>query len=149
MSSIKKAIRELSLNKDINLLALSHVYETEPWGYANQNNFLNCIGVFLCRLPPGELAGLIQKTEKKIGRVNRGKWQAREIDIDILFYSDRIYNSRNLEIPHPMIEKRNFVLKGLVELMPGYTHPVSRKSIEYLSNNSKDKCKVKLYKHNI
>lgn len=149
ISSLKKAIRELSLNKDLNMLAISHVYETEPWGYADQNNFLNCTAVFLCRIPLAELAELIQKTEKKIGRINRGKWQAREIDIDILFYSDLIYKSSKFEIPHPLIEKRNFVLRGLVELMPGYIHPTKGKSIEYLSINSKDKCKVKLYKHNI
>ncbi len=147
INNIKKAVRDLSLNRDLNLLTLSSIYETEPWGFAGQNNFLNCTAVFLCRLTPKELAELIRRTELKLGRIYRGKWRAREIDIDILFFSDLIFKSSKLEIPHPMITGRNFVLRPLVEVMPGYIHPTCGRSIEYLLKNSSDKCKVKLYKH--
>lgn len=148
-ANIRKAIEELSLNKDLNLLTLSSIYETEPWGYVKQNNFLNCAAVFLCRLPVSELGSLIRETEKKIGRIYRGKWKAREIDIDILFFSKLRIKRKDLEIPHPMITHRNFVLKPLVEIMPGYIHPVKGKSIEVLHKISRDKCKVKLYKRKI
>ena len=65
------------------------------------------------------------------------------IDIDILFYGNKIIKSSNLKVPHPFLEKRNFVLKPLVELIPGYIHPLLNKSVKHLYNGSKDICKVK------
>lgn len=145
LSNIQSAIKEISLTKGLNLLAVSSVYETEPWGYKRQNNFLNSCAVFLCKLPPADILKIAKNTEKKIGRVSREKWQAREIDIDVLFYGRRIINSGKLIVPHPYIQERNFVLKPLVELMPGYVHPKLKKSIICLLEDSKDICKVKVY----
>jgi 2-amino-4-hydroxy-6-hydroxymethyldihydropteridine diphosphokinase len=146
LKNIGAAVKEISLNNGLNILALSPVYETEPWGYRNQRKFLNCAGAYLCRLSPPELMKTINKIEKKIGRTKRGKWQAREIDIDVLFYGNRVYKKNNLIIPHTFIQERNFVLKPLAELMPGFIHPVLNKSISFLYSHSKDNCKVKLYR---
>ncbi len=141
--NIKRAIKALSLNNDLNLLAVSKIYETEPWGYKEQNCFLNCAAVFLCRLMPGELLELLKSYEVSAGRKDNTKWQAREIDIDILFYGNRIISKNKLKVPHPYIQQRNFVLKPLVELIPGFIHPKFNKSIKNLYATSSDNCKVK------
>jgi 2-amino-4-hydroxy-6-hydroxymethyldihydropteridine diphosphokinase len=143
LNNIKNAVRFLSLNKDLNILTVSKIYETEPWGYKKQKCFLNCAAVFLSRLKPSELLALLKNYEVNAGRSQNTKWQAREIDIDILFYGNRIIQSRKLNIPHPFIDKRNFVLKPLVELIPGDIHPLLNKSIKHLYAVSKDICKVK------
>ena len=140
--NLKSALITLSLNKDLNLLAVSNIYETEPWGYKKQNCFLNCAAVFLCRIEPTRLLDLLKRYEIYAGRTERTKWRAREIDIDILFYGNKVIKNRKLNIPHPHIHQRNFVLKPLVELIPGYIHPVLNKSIKNLYAGSKDICKV-------
>ena len=135
--NIKSALRTLSLNKDLNLLAVSKIYETEPWGFKKQNCFLNCAAVFMCRLEPIEFLKLLKSYEASAGRKDNTKWQAREIDIDILFYGNRIINNNRLKVPHPYIKQRNFVLKPLVELIPGFIHPELKKSIKNLYAGSK------------
>lgn len=145
-NNIERAIKKISLTPGFDLLARSHFYETEPWGYKQQNKFLNSCAVYLCRLDPIEILKRIKAVERSVGRVKRGKWQAREIDIDILFYGSKIVSAGNLIIPHPFIQERNFVLKPLVEIMPGFIHPKIKKSIHYIYSHSKDECKVSLYK---
>ena len=140
--NIKKAVRTLSLNKDFNLLAVSKIYETEPWGYSEQKCFLNCAAVFLCRLKPAELLEFLKKYELEAGRKSSIKWQSREIDIDILFYGNRVIRANRLNVPHPYLHQRNFVLAPLVELIPGFKHPLLGKSIKSLYSTSKDKCTV-------
>lgn len=144
--NINSAIKLLSLNKDLNLLSLSSVYETEPWGFKHQRNFLNCAAVFLSRLSPAELIKLTGKTETLAGRKKRDKWQAREIDIDVLFYGNKVINQRSLKIPHPFLHVRNFVLAPLVEIVPGLIHPVLNKTILELFAISKDTGFVKANK---
>jgi 2-amino-4-hydroxy-6-hydroxymethyldihydropteridine diphosphokinase len=85
LNNIQSALKEISLTEGFNLIASSSVYETEPWGFKRQHKFLNSCSVFLCRLSPGEVLKTIKSAEKRIGRIQRGKWQAREIDIDLLF----------------------------------------------------------------
>jgi len=141
--NLHAALRTISLNENMNLLKVSGVYETEPWGFTKQNRFYNCAAVFLCRIKPAELLKTIKLTERKAGRKERGKWQAREIDIDILFFGNKILNSGELKIPHPHLHLRNFVLKPLVDIIPGYKHPILKKSVLSLYNSSRDNCKVK------
>lgn len=146
LSNITSAVKRISHKRDFDLIALSSVYETEPWGYSKQNSFLNCCGVFLCRLDAHEMAKFLRKTEISLGRIRREKWHAREIDIDVLFYGKSIINKKGLEVPHPMISARNFVLIPLVELVPGFIHPKSGTTVEKILAASKDKCSVRLFK---
>ncbi len=141
--NIKKAVKALSLNKDLNLLAVSKIYETEPWGYSEQKCFLNCTAVFLCRLQPVKLLEFLKKYESRAGRKSHIKWRSREIDVDILFYGKKIIKTGRLSVPHPYLHQRNFVLAPLVELIPGFIHPIHGKSIKGLYSISKDKCTVK------
>ena len=141
--NIQKAVRTLALNKDLNLLAVSKIYETEPWGYSEQKCFLNCAAVFLCRLQPARLLGFLKKYEFDAGRKSSIKWQSREIDVDILFYGKKVIKTGSLNVPHVYLHQRNFVLAPLVELIPGFIHPILEKSIKGLYSISKDKCTVK------
>lgn len=143
LRNINFALRALALNNEMNLLKVSDIYETEPWGFKKQKSFYNCAAVFLCRLSAAELLKLAKLVEKKAGRTKGKKWQARELDIDILFYGKMVIHKQWLKIPHPYIEYRNFVLKPLEDIIPGYIHPVLERSILSLYKNSKDNCKVK------
>jgi dihydroneopterin aldolase / 2-amino-4-hydroxy-6-hydroxymethyldihydropteridine diphosphokinase len=144
--NIRKAINYIHFSKDFDILAISPVYETEPWGFKNQNNFLNCVIITLCRLSPLALLRELKIIEKKTGREKREKWREREIDIDVLFYGKKIYESKSLSIPHPQIQERNFVLEPLAKLIPEYVHPISGKKVKDIFAKSVDKGKVILYK---
>ena len=146
---LKTALKLLSLKKNFLYIASSGIYETEPWGFKYQNNFLNCVSVFLYRSGPYELQHEIIGIEQKVGRIKREKWHAREIDIDILFFGDKIIHKKNLLIPHPMISQRYFVLVPLSEILPEFIHPGTKRKISSLLKNSKDTGTVKLYKKNI
>lgn len=111
--NIRRAIRLVYLSHNFDILKPSLVYETEPWGFKSQNNYLNCAAVCLCRTKPLQLLEELKEFEIRLGRVKRRKWREREIDIDILFYGDKFIKERGLEIPHPFLQYRNFVLKPL------------------------------------
>jgi 2-amino-4-hydroxy-6-hydroxymethyldihydropteridine diphosphokinase len=142
---IRKAIELICRGREFDFLALSPIYETEPWGFKKQKSFLNCVLVCLSRLSPAEAMLALKRVEQKTGRKKRPRWQRREIDIDILFYSDRVIKSAGMEIPHSGIVNRNFVLKPLSDLMPEFIHPVLKKKIRALYYGTPDKSKVKLY----
>lgn len=139
---IRQAVKKLALSGNLNLLKISSVYETEPWGYHNQDKFLNCAAVFWCRLSHLELLKITKQTESALGRIKRDKWKEREIDIDILFYGNKIINSSGLVIPHKFITQRNFVLVPLVEIIPDFIHPVLNRKISYLGSVCKDSGRV-------
>ena len=139
---LTEAVKILSLKRNFLFIAISDIYESEPWGFKNQNNFLNCVAVFLYRAGPVALLKEIKEAEKKIGRTAREKWYPREIDIDVLFFGNKILKKQNLMIPHPQIEFRNFVLAPLVQLMPVYIHPSSGKTIFELFEQSTDSGRV-------
>jgi len=145
---INKTIKEICLTEGFNFIAISAVYKTEPWGYKKQNEFLNCVLVCLCRLNPTEAFRKVKNIEKKIGRVKREKWREREIDIDILFYGEKSIILNELIIPHPQIENRNFILQPLMELMPGFVHPVLHKSIETIQSITTDNGKAAILNNN-
>jgi 2-amino-4-hydroxy-6-hydroxymethyldihydropteridine diphosphokinase len=113
-------------------------YETAPWGVLDQPHFINTCIAIKTDLSPIVLLNKITLIEKEIGRVRYLKWGERLIDIDILFYNEEVIENESLDIPHPYIEQRIFVLKPLAEIAPDYMHPVSKSSIKDLSLNCKD-----------
>ncbi len=80
-----------------------------------------------------------------MGRIRTQKWTARLIDIDIIFYGDRIIKTENLTIPHPFMHERNFVLIPILEIAEDFVHPVFKLSIKQLYERSNDRLKVNLY----
>lgn len=123
----------------------SSVYQTDPWGFTEQPDFLNKIVVVETLHSPHELLHAIKNIEKKLGRSTTEKWQSRVIDIDILYYDELILQSDELTIPHPYLHDRNFTLIPLNEIMPHQMHPVFKKPTHELLNVCADKGQVKKY----
>jgi len=118
----------------------SHLYHTEPVGYPDQEWFLNCVVEIETDVDPKHLLSSIQSMERTLGRVKTVKNGPRIIDIDILFYGDQVMKTKNLVIPHPLLQERLFVLQPMMDLDPGFVHPVFKKSIkELFENHPKDK----------
>ena len=128
--NISKAIEAISLKMSIS--KQSSLYETTAWGYTDQPNFLNQVIQVDTNLSPLRLLNFLKKTEVELGRVENFRYGPRLIDIDILFYDDLIKTTSRLQIPHPMIPERVFVLVPLNEIAPGFVHPVLKKTIAEL-----------------
>ena len=125
--------KTLSLLRDVGkITALSSVYQTEPWGYAEQPSFLNMVCGFRTSLSPPELLALAQEVERKLGRVRTIRYGPRTMDVDILLYGDRIVDTPDLQIPHPRIPERAFVLAPLAEIAPDVGHPTLKWPISAL-----------------
>ncbi len=129
----------LMIDKNIGKIARkSHVYETEPWGEPAQDKFLNQVIMANTTMTPRDLLEIITVIEKELGRVKKEKWGPRTIDIDILFYGKRVIRDKGLDIPHPELHKRNFILIPLLEIAPDLEHPVLKQPIDELYMASKD-----------
>ena len=125
------------------ILRRSSLYETAPWGKANQNDFLNQAVQIQSSLDAPSLMDELLKIEEKMGRKRLEKYGSRIIDIDILFFNDAIIDSPRLIIPHPEIQNRRFVLAPMEEIAADLVHPVLRKSIRDLLAICPDKLEVK------
>lgn len=124
--------------------AVSGFYETKAWGKEDQPDFLNQALQLKTSLSPTDLLDCLKNIERELGRVKKGKWDSRTIDIDILFYDEAVIDLPNLTIPHALLHERNFTLIPLMEIAGDYEHPVLKKSIETLYWESKDPLEVYL-----
>lgn len=113
---MNQAIKILDSEKDIIITKRSKLYETKAWGYTNQDDFLNMCIEIETNLNPKELLKKCQNVEKNLNRERKIRWGPRTIDVDILFFNDIILQEENLEIPHPRIGERAFVLIPLIDL---------------------------------
>lgn len=111
------------LTTDAEVLRCSDVYETPPWGYLDQPKFLNMAAEVTTKLSPLAFLEKIKFLEEKIGREKSIRFGPRLIDIDILLFDDGIYKDERLEIPHPRMTERAFVLAPLADLAPDRTIP--------------------------
>ena len=127
----EKAIQLVS-RENISVLNRSEMLETEPWGIIDQPRFINMVMEVATDLAPEALLGLLKKIETDLGRTSTVRWGPRVIDLDILFYDDLVMKTAELEIPHPGIAERYFVLKPLSEIALEMVHPVLKKSIKDL-----------------
>ncbi|WP_299301221.1 2-amino-4-hydroxy-6-hydroxymethyldihydropteridine diphosphokinase [uncultured Fretibacterium sp.] len=139
LGNLRQAAR--AIEEDIGpILRASEVFETEPWGVTDQPHFLNAC---LCLDIDGEsdpeaLLAPLKAIERRMGRKETIRWGARLIDIDILLIGDRIYESPALRIPHLHLSERSFVLTPLIQILPGWNHPLTGKSLEEMSEALKD-----------
>ncbi len=112
------------------VLASSSLYETAPWGKADQPDFINQVVEIETELNPLELLARIETIETRMGRVKTGeRWGPSPIDLDIIFYGNKIMDCNTLTIPHPLMSERAFVLVPLAEISPGFVHPVLKKKV--------------------
>ena len=121
----------------------SHVYETEAWGNRDQGAFFNKAVVCNTPLEPEKVLEQIHIIEQKMGRERKEKWGPRIIDIDILFYGEKIIKKHNLKIPHPQLTNRSFVLTPLMDICANYVHPELHKSIRTIYKECTDTLSVR------
>ena len=139
---LTEAIRKMTIQVG-EFIQSSSLYETEPWGFTHEQNFLNQVAVFESDLPALDILDRTQAIEKELGRVRKTtQYCERTIDIDILFYGDEMIENERLSVPHPRIQERLFALCPLEEIIPDYQHPKLQKSIKVLKEECPDKLKV-------
>ena len=115
---LREAVRRLAAADGVKTLAVSSLYETEPWGKKDQPSFLNIAVSLQTTLSPEELLALTQAVETELGRVRHERWGPRTIDVDILHIEGVERNSPTLTLPHPYMTERAFVLVPLAEIAP-------------------------------
>lgn len=113
------ALRRLHASPDVQVVSVSSLYRTPPWGKTDQPDFLNAAAQVLTGLDPRALLDLCLAAERDLKRVRGERWGPRVIDLDILLFGDRSVKEHGLEIPHPRLTERAFVLVPLAELEPG------------------------------
>ena len=123
----------------------SHLYETAPWGVVDQPAFLNQVIAVDTQLEPEAVLMQTQRIERELGRIRLEKWGARMIDIDILFYDQRIIETEQLTIPHPYLHRRRFTLVPLAEIAPDFRHPVLGKTTVELLAECLDTSEVTIF----
>lgn len=140
LANLKSAVEEINKNEKCRVLRSSPIYETTPYGEVQQPNFLNALIEIETVLGFFELFSFIKSVEEKIGRTGvEVKWGPREIDIDIVFYNEFIYDGENLTVPHKEYSKRDFVLVPLLDMAPTFKHPVLRKKLSDITFENPEK----------
>jgi 2-amino-4-hydroxy-6-hydroxymethyldihydropteridine diphosphokinase len=134
---IEQAIFLLEKNPNIDMIKHSANYETEAEGNLPQPPFLNAAVAIKTKLSPHRLLEVCQEIEALQGRERETEWGPRTIDIDILLYDGEIISDDKLQIPHPLMHERIFVLKPLKDIAPQLMHPILEKSIESLYEERK------------
>ena len=126
-NNLKEALRRLT-EKGITVCRVSGFISTEPYGVADQPDFLNAVAEIETDKSPAELLLILLQTEREMGRKRIRRWGERNIDLDLLLYDDRIIDLPDLKVPHPDMQNRDFVLCPLVQIAPDVMHPVLKKT---------------------
>jgi 2-amino-4-hydroxy-6-hydroxymethyldihydropteridine diphosphokinase len=142
---IFRTLRYLAKIPMIRIENISSIYETEPYGVIDQRDFLNAVVEIATGFTPGHLLQCIKFIEKKVGRIERGFWAPREIDVDILVFADKDIALPWLTIPHVEIHKRRFVLIPFAEIAPELKMPRYNRSVESLLKDCLDQGRVRLH----
>lgn len=138
---IQKALGQIKINIG-DLKKVSSFYKTEAWGLQETRSFINLCCLVDTSLPPGVLLQRCLDIEKKLGRKRKVSDPDRVIDIDILFYDDRIVRQKKCTIPHPRLHLRNFAMIPLLEIIPDIKHPEFGLKMTEMLRLSTDKLKV-------
>ena len=128
-----KALDMMDQLRDTRVKDVSPFYRTEPVGVKEQQNwYLNAVALLGTMLEPARLMAELMVIEKQLGRERKKRWDSRTIDLDVLLYGDMVINDVDLQIPHPRLHIRRFVLVPLADLAPDLVHPVLKESIRDL-----------------
>ena len=144
---IFEACYPLIENKVGAILQQSSLYRTAAWGLQDQADFVNQVLLVKTELIPEAILVAIQAIEKDFGRERKVTWGPRTLDLDILFVDQQIIQTANLQVPHPHIQNRKFILIPMNEIAADYEHPVLNKSIAELLLETKDTSAVSLIQH--
>ena len=134
-----ESIRRLPETSDV---AASAVFETDPFGIVQQPRFLNAVMEIETALEPGALLKAAKDIEVALGRTRSERWGPREIDIDILLYDGVVFKDETVEVPHPGLAERRFVLVPFRDIGPDVVHPVSGLTVEEMAAACSDRGRV-------
>jgi 2-amino-4-hydroxy-6-hydroxymethyldihydropteridine diphosphokinase len=141
--TIRAAIEAIGELEDTRVCAVSHGYESEPWGVADQPLYLNVAAEIETVLSPLELLNAVKAIERRLGRVPGGlKWGPRVIDIDLVLWGDAEVSSPELTLPHPEFRRRAFVLEPLAEIAGAAVDPVTGLTVAELARRPEVEGKV-------
>lgn len=138
---LQTAIQQIE-KKAGQVLTVSSIYETAPWGTESKNGYLNQAICIETDSDPFALLGLLQKIEIDLGRTRNIRWEDRFIDIDILLYGNKIISTETLTIPHPEIQNRRFALVPVCEIASDWVHPILLANLNTLLAKCKDTGKI-------
>lgn len=138
---IRTAVEDFSDSQRDNIkdLIMSDLIVTEPYGYTEQDKFLNGVMMFSTTFNPHELLKILQSLENNAGRKREIHWGPRTLDLDLIFYDNEIISTCDLTVPHPDMHNRDFVLQPLCQIAPWYMHPVFHKRADMLLEELKRK----------
>ena len=125
--TLKEAIYIIDKRKDCVVTKVSNFYTTDPVGYEDQDQFVNCVFEINTLQTPSELMDTLLEVEKDFKRERIIRWGPRTLDLDIIFYNDIISYDEHILIPHPRAHERQFVMKPMCDINPYYVHPIYRK----------------------
>ncbi|MGP0564570.1 MULTISPECIES: 2-amino-4-hydroxy-6-hydroxymethyldihydropteridine diphosphokinase [unclassified Nitrospina] len=138
----REAIDRMRTHPALNLHTASSLYKTQPYGKTDQDWFINAVAQVVTDLSPADLLHVLLGIEKEMGRERREKWGPRKIDLDLLLYDEDTIKEENLQVPHPGIAERRFVLEPLAEISPDLVHPTLSKTIQDLLAETRDDLQV-------
>jgi 2-amino-4-hydroxy-6-hydroxymethyldihydropteridine diphosphokinase len=133
-----QALVEISNSQQIIIKKYSSVYESEPVGKKNQPQFLNMVAELESTLLPQDLLRRLKEIENTLGRTHTEDWGPREIDLDILYYGSEVFNDEKLQLPHPEIANRRFVLVPMKEIAGEFLDPMQHLSMTELLRRCSD-----------
>ncbi|MFB6276974.1 MAG: 2-amino-4-hydroxy-6-hydroxymethyldihydropteridine diphosphokinase [Halothece sp.] len=131
--NLEQAISQLNQSPEITVNDVSSWYETVPVGPA-QPNYLNGCALLTTSLPPHPLLDTLLSIETQFGRVRQERWGARTLDLDLLLYEDIVLDTPRLQLPHPRMRERAFVLVPLEEIAPNWVDPITGSAIAQLKD---------------
>lgn len=131
--------------RDIHITRRSSIYSTEPVDFADQGWFLNCVVEAETELMPKQLLHSLQEIERSMGRRRLVRRGPRVVDLDILLFGSSVIEAPDLEVPHPRMTERRFVLVPLAEIAPEARHPITNKTIVELLAETADRSAVQLW----
>ena len=137
LASCRRAVRELAAHPRIRVTRRSSWYETRPVGYAGQSDFVNGVVLLETTLAPATLLETLKEIEKRMGRSTTWDQGPREIDLDLLLYDDLVLGLPGLDVPHPAMAERAFVLVPLSEIQPDRVHPARGRTVSDLLEDLK------------